>query len=78
MESKAKQTDAQWYCRTNTEEEYFYDIFFSLCKKYHINWGSATEKERAFIEEVTRVTYEREKAQRLGLSVETIRPCFAS
>lgn len=78
MEPKVKETDAQWYCREDSEERCFYDIFFALCKKYHISWSSATEKERAFIEEVTRVTYERDRAQRMGLPTEGIRPSFAS
>lgn len=78
MEPKVKQTDAQWYCREDNEESYFYSIFFGLCRKYHISWSSATEKERAFIEEVTRVTYERDRAQRMGLPTDEIRPSFAS
>jgi len=70
-------SDAQWYCRKDPEETRFYEIFFSLCRKYNVRWASADEKERAFIEEVTRVTYERDKAKRQGLSVKTIRPSFA-
>lgn len=78
MIDEMKQTDAQWYCRYDAEEDCFYGIFFSLCKKYNISWASATEKERAFIEEVTRVTYERDRARRMGLTMENIRPSFAS
>lgn len=69
-------SDAKWYCRRDPEEEQFYQIFFSLCKKYNVRWASADEKEKAFIEEVTRVTYERDRAERQGLSVETICPSF--
>ena len=58
---------AEWYCRKEPEEECFYEIFFRLCQKYNVHWASATPKEKAFIEEVTRITYERDKAQRLGL-----------
>ena len=71
-------SDAEWYCRKDTEEEPFYDIFFGMCRKYHVSWASADEKEKAFIEEVTRVTYERDKALRLGQSLADIRPSFAS
>ncbi len=71
-------SDAEWYCRKDAEEERFYAIFFSLCRKYHVSWASADEKEKAFIEEVTRVTYERDKALRLGQSLADIRPAFAS
>lgn len=40
------------------------------------SWCSADAKEKAFIEEVTRITYERTSAKRHGLSVEMIRPAF--
>ena len=59
-------SDAVWYCRKDAEEERFYEIFFQLCRKYSVRWASATPKEKIFIEEVTRVTYERDRAQRLG------------
>ena len=57
-------SNAEWYCRKDPEKERFYEIFFRLCQKYNVRWASATPKEKAFIEEVTRVTYERDKAQR--------------
>ena len=69
-------SDAEWYCRQNTEEERYYSIFFRYCRKYNISWASATEKEKQFIEEITRVTYERDKAERLGLSAASVRPSF--
>jgi hypothetical protein len=53
-------------------------MFFRLCQKYNVRWASATPKEKAFIEEVTRVTYERDKAQRLGLPLSEVRPSFTS
>ena len=71
-------SDAEWYCRHDQEEERFYNIFFSLCRKYSVSWASATEKEKAFIEEVTRVTYERDRAIRLGQQLTEIRPAFVS
>lgn len=43
---------------------------------WQTSWASTDEKEKAFIEEVTRVTYERDREKRQGLSVETIRPSF--
>ena len=48
--------DAQWYIER--KEEDYYEIFFEMCRKFGISWGRATEKEKMFIEEVTRVTYE--------------------
>ena len=71
-------SDAEWYCCRDSEEERFYEIFFQMCRKYEVRWASAEEKERRFIEEVTRVTYERERAVRLGLPLIDVRPAFAS
>ena len=52
--------------------------FFQMCRKYGVRWGKAKEKEQAFIEEVTRVTYERDRALRFGTPLSDIRPSFAS
>lgn len=71
-------SDAAWYCRRDSEEERFYEIFFGICRKYRISWASASQREKAFAEEVTRVTYERDRANRLGLPLEGIREAFAS
>ena len=80
MESRkeSRRSDAEWYCRNDPEEERFYEIFLQMCQKYGVRWASAEEKERQFIEEVTRVTYERERAVRLGLPLSEVRPSFAS
>lgn len=76
--SKTRPTsDAAWYCRKEPEEDRFYEIF-QLCRQYRVHWASATPKEKGFIEEVTRVTYERDRAQRLGLPLSEVRPSFAS
>ena len=77
-EPKRPTSDAEWYCRKDPEADRFYEVFFEMCRKYHVRWCSASEKERAFIEEVTRVTYERDRATRLGLPVDSVRPAFAS
>lgn len=80
MASNIKQphSDAEWYCRKDPEAERFYEIFFWLCRKYNVHWASSSEKERQFIEEVTRVTYERDKASRLGLPLCDVRPSFVN
>ena len=71
-------SDAEWHCHTDPEEERFYIIFFQMCRKYNVRWASADEKEKLFIEEITRVTYERDKAIRLCLPLSDVRPAFAS
>ncbi len=71
-------SDAEQYCRKDSEEERFYEILFQMCQKYGVRWASAEEKERQFIEEVTRVTYERERALRLRFPLSDVRPSFVS
>lgn len=77
MEKRRVASDVEWYFRKDPEER-FYEIFFQICRKYRVRWASADEKERQFIEEVTRVTYERERAVRLGLPLSEVRPAFSA
>lgn len=69
-------SDAEWYFSVNDDEERYYEIFFQLCHKYKINWASASDKDRYFIEEATRVKYERERAKLDDLTYVTIKPAF--
>ena len=41
-------SDAEWYCTHGDHDDsrQYYDIFFSMCRKYGIRWTSATEKEK--------------------------------
>lgn len=73
--NKASNSDAEWYCRKDPE---FYEIFSQLCQKYGVCWASTTVKEQKLIEEVARVTYERDRAVRMGHPLSDIRPSFAS
>lgn len=54
----------------------YYEIFFSVCRKFNISWTSGSPKEKAFAEEVARVTFEREEAIAKGLPLSTVRPFF--
>lgn len=67
-------SDAEWYFRRDPERERFYQMFFSLCRKYNVRWASADETKKAFIEKETRATYERDLAERQGMSIETSLP----
>lgn len=71
-------SDAEWYFRKDPERDRFYEIFFQMCSKYRVRWASTDKKERSFVEEVTRVTYERERAVRLGLPLSDVRSAFVS
>lgn len=57
--------NAKWYFTHETaEDQLWYEIFFSMCKKFCISWSTATPVQKAFIEEITRVNYERELAKK--------------
>lgn len=58
------------------EKEGFYTVFFQACRKFGVSWADATAAEKAFIEEFTRVTFERQKAEREGTAWNEIRPFF--
>ena len=52
------------------------EIFNYMCKKFNVAWDTADEKEKYFVLEVTRVTYEIRLAEATGTSKEHIRPSF--
>ena len=57
--------DAKWYFTHETEEDrLWYRIFFAMCRKFSVSWSKASEEQKAFIEEITRINYERETAKR--------------
>ena len=56
---------AKWYFTHESEEDrLWYGIFFSMCKKFGVSWPKASSAQKAFIEEITRVNYERELSKR--------------
>lgn len=53
-----------------SEDELCYtDLLFSICDQFGIRYYTATEKEKCFVEEVTRVTWEYQHGR-------VIRPAF--
>lgn len=68
--------DAKEYFQRDPEREAFYRTFYQICRRFNVTWSTATPEVRAFVEEATRVTYEQEKAQRSGLSPNTVKPFF--
>ena len=67
---------AKEYFQRDAERETFYRTFYQICRRFNVTWSTATPEVRAFIEEVTRVTYEQEKAKRNGVSLSTVKPFF--
>lgn len=52
-----------------------YRIFFAMCRKFSVSWSKASEEQKAFIEEITRINYEREMAKR-NMTVKPVRGFF--
>ena len=69
--------DARAYFERDPEWDIYLATFFEICRKFGISYASASEKERVFISEVARVTYEIDKAKREGRSTAGVRPTFA-
>lgn len=46
-----------YFAMPSEAEKEFTDLFFSVCRQFGIRYGSATPKEKYFVEEVTRVTW---------------------
>lgn len=68
--------DAKWYFTHETEEDrLWYQIFFSMCRKFNVSWAKASETQKAFIEELTRINYEREVAKQ-NATAQPIRDFF--
>ena len=66
------------YLQDAAQDKQYYEIFFGVCRKFHIDWATADEREKEFITEVTRVTYERACAVQAGVSPENVRPAFTA
>lgn len=54
-----RNSEARWYFAESTDRSAFYDLFFQICQQYHVDWATATEQEKAFVEEVARTTWEK-------------------
>lgn len=68
---------ARWYFEAATgERQRYYNLFFHFCRKYKVDWAEATEIEKEFICEVTRVTWEIQEEKLTGVK-RNIRPFFA-
>lgn len=61
MSEKLIKSDAASYFKADPDADMFYEIFFSLCRKFNVSWSKASEKEKKFIEELTRYNYEKKK-----------------
>ena len=66
------------YFAPPTEESSAYtELLFDVCRQFGIRYYSATNKERHFVEEVTRVTWAKLQEEKTGVR-QDIRPAFSA
>jgi len=46
-----------------------------MCRKFGVSWPKASEEQKAFIEEITRINYERETVKR-NMTTKPVRGFF--
>ena len=66
------------YFSMPTQEDIAYtDLLFDVCQQFGIRYYSASAKEKAFVEEVTRVTSAKQQEAKSGVK-QHIRPAFSA
>lgn len=66
-----------YFAPPTKDELAFTDLLFDVCEQFGIHYYSATNKERHFVEEVTRVTWAREQERKTGIK-QDIQPSFSA
>lgn len=66
-----------YFALPSSDDLAYTELLFDICKQFGIRYYSATPKERAFVEEVTRVTWEKQQEAKTGI-VQDIRPAFSA
>lgn len=66
-----------YFALPNEDELAYTDLLFSVCDQFGIRYYTATEKERCFVEEVTRLTWACQKGKTVGIDAE-VRPSFTA
>ncbi len=66
-----------YFALPDEDELAYTDLLFSVCEQFGIRYYSATEKERCFVEEVTRLTWACQKGKTVGMDAE-VRPSFTA
>ena len=65
-----------YFMRPTAKNMAYADLFFDVCQQFDICCYSATDKGRAFVEEVTQVTWEKQQERKTGVR-RKIRPSFS-
>ena len=66
-----------YFAMPTADDLAYTELLFDICRQFGIRYYSATAKERAFVEEVTRVTWARQQEAKTGAK-QNIRPAFSA
>ena len=66
-----------YFAKPDKESIAYTDLLFDICNQFGIRYYTATEKERYFVEEVTRVTWELKQHELMGIKGK-VRPSFSA
>lgn len=65
-----------YFAMPSADDLAYTELLFDICKQFGIRYYTAAPKEKAFVEEVTRVTWARQQQARTGQTGD-IRPAFS-
>ena len=66
-----------YFALPSKESISYTELLFNISDQFGIRYYTATEKERCFVEEVTRVTWELKQQEKTGIKA-NIRPAFSA
>ena len=66
-----------YFAMPSEEDMAYTELLFDVCRQFGIRYYSATPKEKAFVEEVTRVTWARQQEDKTGIK-QDIPPAFSA
>ena len=66
-----------YFAMPTAEDLAYTELLFDVCRQFGIRYYSATAKERAFVDEVTRVTWAKQQEAKTGAK-QKIRPAFSA
>lgn len=66
-----------YFSMPTPEDAAYTDLLFDVCQQFGIRYYSASAKEKAFVEEITRVTWAKQQEAATGIR-QNIRPAFSA
>lgn len=65
-----------YFAMPSADELAYTELLFDVCDQFGIHYYSADKKARAFVEEVTRVTWAKQQEEKTGVQQREYPPCI--